>query len=53
MSDIIENLTVFVTYIIIFFYHVPLYIMMCDNKDFIIIMLRKCRGLVIGERERK
>ena len=51
VSDIIENLTVFLTYIRFFFYHVPLYIMMCDNKDFIIIMLRKCRALVIGERK--
>ena len=30
VSDIIENLTGF-------FYHVPLYIMMCENKDFIIM----------------
>ena len=37
VSDIIDNLTVFLTYIRFFFYHVPLYIMMCDNKDFIII----------------
>ena len=39
MSDIIENLTVLLTYIRIFFYHVPLNIMMCENKDFINITL--------------
>ena len=41
VSDIIDNLTVFLTYIIyiFFFYHVPLYFMMCDNKDFIIIII--------------
>ena len=26
----------FLAYIIIFFYHLPLYIMMCENKDFIV-----------------
>ena len=35
VSDIIENLTVFLTYISLFFYHLPLYVMVCENKDFI------------------
>ena len=29
----------FLTYIIIFFYHVPLHIMLCENNDFIIIII--------------
>ena len=29
---------IFLFFFIYFFYHVPLYNMMCDNKDFIIII---------------
>ena len=37
----------FLTYIRIFFYHVPLYIMMCDNKDFIIIIIDTAHSTIV------